>query len=358
MAKVEQPGQKTDGFQKFIAYMQVICIVFVVLGHSFHEYPDGANGKEMLMYRMMHSFRMATFVFVSGFLMAYTTVLAGRFPTPSRYLRSKMRRLLLPYLVLTLVTFVPRAMMNVMADDDIELSLQGLFKGMFYGGDMVIPFFWFVQASFILLVFSYAFIFFCIKQKVDKRLYLSGLLLLFIGLPSVEILHTDFFSINMVQELGLFFALGVIYAFYMRAVDKIVAWNSVSVFLVLTIAWSVSFFVSGGYWMNVLCGVFGVAMIISLAHILENRKIKILDHLIGANYMIFLLSWYCNVLSQQCLHHFVSLPWYVYSLLSLISGIYVPYIAYSYMQKRHDRKWVRGVAYLLGQNLQKRHSKL
>lgn len=359
MTKVEQsiPVGKVNGFQKFVAYMQVICIVLVVLGHSFHEYPDGANGKDMLMYRMMHSFRMATFVFVSGFLMAYTVILTNRLPVPSRFVFSKMRRLLLPYLVLTLVTFVPRALMNGAADDEIELSMYGLYRSVFFGADMVIPFFWFVQASFILLVFSYVFIFFSIRLKINKVVYLSILMLLFIGLPSLEILHTDFFSINMVQELGLFFVIGIIYAYYMPSVNKVVHWDSICLFIMLAMIWSVLFFLAENYWINILCSFFGVAMIISFAQILESRQIKILDHLIGANYMIFLLSWYCNVLFQQCLHHFVLLPWYVYSVLSLISGIYVPYLAYIYMQKRQEKKWSRRIAYLLGQNLQKRKPK-
>ena len=63
-------------YLKFIAYLQIIGIFLVVVGHSFHEYPDGDYGRSMLLYRMMHSFRMPLFMFVSGFLMVYTTRLA------------------------------------------------------------------------------------------------------------------------------------------------------------------------------------------------------------------------------------------------------------------------------------------
>lgn len=68
------PSRKQP-FLKFIAYLQVIGIILVVLGHSFHEYPDGNMGRSLLMYRMMYSFRMPLFMFVSGFLMVYTTKL-------------------------------------------------------------------------------------------------------------------------------------------------------------------------------------------------------------------------------------------------------------------------------------------
>ena len=60
---------KHNKYFLFIAYLQIIGIVLVVLGHSFHEYPDGHHGDTMLMYKMLHSFRMPLFIFVSGFLL-------------------------------------------------------------------------------------------------------------------------------------------------------------------------------------------------------------------------------------------------------------------------------------------------
>lgn len=70
-------------FIKYIAYLQVIGIILVVLGHSFHEYPDGDFGRSMLFYRMLFSFRMPVFLFVSGFLMVYTTRLRAPKARPS-----------------------------------------------------------------------------------------------------------------------------------------------------------------------------------------------------------------------------------------------------------------------------------
>ena len=89
-----------------------------------------------------------------------------------------------------------------------------------------------------------------------------------------------------------------------------------------------------------------------MAKILEHRNYGFLDHLIGANYLIFLLSWYCNVASQQVLSHFVALPWWVYSVLSLVSGIYVPWLGYRYLKTHSHSRWVRVAAFLLGQNIQ------
>ncbi|MDE6134813.1 MAG: acyltransferase family protein, partial [Muribaculaceae bacterium] len=63
------------GFLKFVAYLQIIGIILVVLGHSCHMYPDGNHGHSTLLYRMLFSFRMPLFMFTSGFLLILTTSL-------------------------------------------------------------------------------------------------------------------------------------------------------------------------------------------------------------------------------------------------------------------------------------------
>lgn len=55
--------------------MQIVGIMFVVLGHSFHEYPDGCHVASILVHRMIFSFHMPMFMFVSGFLLVLTTFL-------------------------------------------------------------------------------------------------------------------------------------------------------------------------------------------------------------------------------------------------------------------------------------------
>lgn len=65
-------------FFKFAAYLQIIGIILVVLGHSFHEYPDGAHGGKFILNAMLHSFRMPLFMFVSGFLMEFTTSISKK----------------------------------------------------------------------------------------------------------------------------------------------------------------------------------------------------------------------------------------------------------------------------------------
>ena len=333
--------------------MQIIGIILVVLGHSFHEYPDGDHGMSTMLYRMMYSFRMPTFMFVSGFLMVYTTHIRRIDPPAIKdFLTSKVKRLLLPFFVLSLVTFVPRAMMTGMADDEVSMSFDSLWKSLLYSGHMVIPYFWFLQASFVLLTVNYCVIYFAEKSKVTHWKTYSVLLAIALVLPASS--FSDFLSINSVVRLSVYFILGSAYSHYSAQVDRFIKWDSPWVMLAFVAVWSVSFmFFEGSAWM-ILCSITGICMCMSLAKILESRRIGVFDHLIGANYMIFLLSWYFNVATQQVLAAFVSLPWWIHTLMSLTAGIYIPYLFYRYMQSHPDSRIVRVSAYVLGQSLRKK----
>lgn len=342
-----------ERFVKFIAYMQVIGIILVVFGHSFHEYPDGNHGTSMLIYRMMFSFRMPTFMFVSGFLMAFTTFLRNDVSNLSykKFVKNKIKRLLIPYAVLTLVTFFPRAIMSPMADDAIEMSWAGLVRGFLYIGYMPVPLFWFIQASFLLLVFSFSIMYVTVRCGVNKYVGVCSLIVLFTMLPFFEISNVALFSIGYAVKYGLFFSCGIIYAISFKKIDTVVPFHRLTFLMVSGALWGILFFLTEQTVLYPLCQLAGIVMVISIAHIMEYRDIKVIDHLIGSNYMIFLLSWYFNVLTQQVLAHVIVLPWYIHTVLSIVFGIYIPYLFYRYLCAHQHLRGIRYVACLLGQNI-------
>ncbi len=343
-----------DGrFLRWVAYLQVIGIVFVVLGHSFHEYPDGQMGHTMLLYRMMYSFRMPLFMFVSGFLMVYTTFSRGRHTTWRKFAASKVRRLMVPFIVLSLITFVPRSFMSGIADDEIELSLGSLGQSLVFSGHLVVPLFWFLQASFTLLLVNYAVIAFARRQGWRDAYVYPALILGFTLLPLVPIGFGYVFAIGDAIRLGVFFVLGAAYARAHEAVDRVVPWTSWGMVAIVTAVWVMTFFLTENTDAAPVCSVSGIMMCISVAKMLEKYKVAVLDHLIGANYIIFLLSWFCNVISQQVLHHYTDLPWWVYTVLSLFSGIYVPWWFYRYLLHHPDGRLAYMATHLLGQSLRR-----
>ena len=338
-------------YLKFIAYLQIIGIIFVVLGHSFHEHPDGLFGHTSLVYRMMSSFRMPLFLFVSGFLMVFTMQMRGeRALTPGAFFNNKAKRLLIPFVVLSAVTYLPRASLSGMADDVIEISFWRFVRSFVFTEDLVIGYFWFIQANFLLLVVCYALLYWGIRNRLLSRYLYGGLVLIFVGLQFLPLPHIEFWSIWAVLHFGIYFVLGACYCGYSSVLDRYLPWDSISFFVLSVVVWGYCFFLMENTGFAPLCSLAGIMMCISFAKVLEVRGFDFLDHLIGTNYMIFLLSWYANVLCQQVTRHFVELPWWVYSIMSLVAGVYVPVLCYKLLQKHHGHKVARSAAFLLGQS--------
>lgn len=348
--------KSSSRFLKFIAYLQIIGIIFVVIGHSFHEYPDGQMGHSLLLYRMMYSFRMPLFMFVSGFLMVFTTELSCSHPSWTKFTYTKIKRLLLPFIVLTLVTFIPRSLMSGIADDNINFDFTSFIRSFTYTDSLVIPFFWFLQSSFTLLVFNYAILTLAKKANINSNITYTLIISLFIILPLLNLESNNFFSIKETVRLGIFFMCGAAYANYHPTIDRFIPWSSIPFCLTMIALWAISFFAYENTALINLCSFIGIVMCISAAKIMEKHNINMLDHLIGANYIIFLLSWYFNVLFQQVLHHFVELPWWIYTILSIISGIYIPWLFYRYMLNHPKSHLTYLATNLLGQSF-KQHRK-
>lgn len=151
--------------------------------------------------------------------------------------------------------------------------------------------------------------------------------------------------------MGIFFATGMAYCHWQTAIDRTLPWTSWWFTLLCGAIW-IALFNAGHSWLTgALTALAGTAMCISVSKLLVARHVRWLDHLTGANYIIFLLSWYMNVAFQQVLHHFVELPWWIYSALSIIAGIYVPWLALQLMIRHKHRRPAKIAAMLLGQKL-------
>ena len=338
-------------FLKFASYMQVVAIIFVVLSHSLHQYPDGNLGRTTYAYLISAALGVALFMFVSGMLLAYaSTPDQGSYTRFRSFTFAKCRRLLVPFVVLTLVTFVPRSLMSGYADDAITLSLGSLIGAFFDSQTLVIPYLWFLQSCFTLLVLCYAFLLLCAKLSVktffaDTVLLTIAVLLLRRG-PGIA-----FFSLGETMRFAIYFVCGIVYGQFMDRIDRIVPWTSCW-FLILSTAIFVALFMfAENPFAQTVSTLVAVVATISLTKILVRHNVRIFNHLVGANYMIFLLSWYFNVFAQQILSHYISLPWYIHTAMSLLMGIYLPWLAYRLMLRHRHTAAARHAATLLGQKL-------
>lgn len=343
----------SNNFLKFIAILQTIGIILVVFGHSFHEHPGGDMGFDMLIYRMFHSFRMPLFMFVSGFLMVFTTFKNDRKPLPSinKFFSNKAKRLLLPFIVISALVFIPRALLSDYADSEMDMSWKDLFDHLIFSGNAVIPYYWFLQASFILLICSYSFIWLGKRFNVPDYITFFSLFLVTLIIYFTHTPFDRYFSVSNVCDLGIFFTLGCMYCHLCETVDKFLPWDNLVFLLFCALVWGALFFLTEGSSWMFICSIMGILMCISLAKFLVKKQNTSFDHLFGTNYIIFLLSWFFNVATQQVLHHFIELPWFVYTIFSLVFGVYGPWLIFQIMRKHRSSRLMSRAAFLLGQKL-------
>ncbi len=335
-------------FLAFIAYLQILGIILVVFGHSIHEYPDGCHGMSLTIYWMLYSFRMPLFIFVSGFLLYFTNFTSGHKKKWKHFTLNKLKRLLIPYLVLELVTFFPRVKMSGIADDAIPLTLQSFIDSFLYSNQLTIPYFWFIQLSLLLLITVYGYLLLADRLHIPHGAAIIVMILFLGSIRYWPVTFPYFWALYKLPVFALYFGLGVGYAAYHKKIDELINWTSPFVAILLPTVWFITVYYTDLTWVG---SIFGIAMCISLTKLMVRYNIRIFNHLTGANYIIFLLSWYLNVACQQVLHHYTDFPWWVYTLLSLFAGIYVPWLAYRLMLRYRHRRHVKVVAFLLGQSL-------
>ncbi|MDE7120365.1 MAG: acyltransferase, partial [Muribaculaceae bacterium] len=228
-----------QGFLKYVAYLQAIGIILVVFGHSFHEYPDGDYGRTLTVYRMMYSFRMPLFLFVSGFLMVFTMRLRGASRRSwGAFAREKCVRLMIPLVFLSAVAYVPRVLMSHMADEPVELGLKPFVASFIDSSSLTIPYFWFLHVSFLLLLLTYGVVLVADRFKASR---VAALALLAVAIAAMWLLPVEWptvFSVNEAVRLGVYFVAGALFGELSEQVDRYVPWHSWRLFSVLALAWA------------------------------------------------------------------------------------------------------------------------
>lgn len=329
---------------KFISFLQILGVSLVVMEHSLHEYPIN-HGFSTDCFLLIESISMPLFVFLSGFLLNRSRCKTGKLKPYKQFFWGKCQRLLVPYLFLNAVTFIPRVIMSRYADDALELSFAQFFRSLIYSDQLVIVYFWFLPAIFFMLNITYWGI-----KSAGRHLnifYITMLIICLILNANISADDITFLSLGRTCNLFIFFTLGVIYAEYKSTCDLILSKQYMA--FVCAAIWLSCFYAPGdSYALHIACNVFGVAMCVAISHLLCTHSDMIM-RFEGFTYIIYLLSWYTCIASQQVLHSFTNFPWWVYSVIAFLTSIYIPWsigkLLYRYAP---TQRWARIALWLLG----------
>ena len=327
-----------------VSFLQAFGIVLVVLGHSHQGAPA-----DPLWHTWIYSFHMPLFMFISGFLLRYTNERKGisLATTPLRgFMWKKAKRLLVPYVVISSLAFVPKVLLSRFAARPLEFSLHDYAQMLIYPWDNVIVFFWFLPTLFLIffLVICGAHLLKHIHSEWLHGILLLALLLLHLFNPLKEI---RLLNINGVVNYLIYFALGYYVCRY--HITKHIN-NHLHPGLLLTGALSILFVtVIPNFWgKSLLMAANGILLSLLLGQLYVRKQWHFLHHLFGASYAIYLFSWFPQVASQQVLLALTHAPWQVGGLLAFFTGIYIPLLIYKWIVRHKKGRIGRYVALLAG----------
>lgn len=133
---------------KKISFLQTFGIILVVLGHT------EKTGTSFFIRDLIYSFHMPLFIFISGYLLKFTTEEKIGDIQLNTFVIKKFKRLIIPYLLISSLAYVPKYLLGKFALRPLELSLKDYILNMLYPWDNPIIFFWFLPTIFLIMLLT------------------------------------------------------------------------------------------------------------------------------------------------------------------------------------------------------------
>ena len=316
-----------------MSFMQAFGIILVVAGHSTYQLQQ--SGHMPAVRQWIYSFHIPLFFFISGYLLKYSNtrkdIQLSDMPVFGKngFITGKVRRLLVPYVIISSVAFIPKTMMSAIALRPVDMSVWSYLGMLLYPHTNVIGYFWFLPPLF--LIFCFTLLAAKTKMNINDSLLIVCLIAVSIVNPG-----TGFLGLDSALYNAVFFAAG--YMFRKHMLETVVGRHSATAAAV-TFTVSVALMYAPDTGIRYLLTSFnGILMSVALAHLYVAGRMRFLDHLDGASYTIYLLSWFPQVASQQILMSLVpGITWHVTTVLAFFSGLYVPLAVHRWVRKHCDK---------------------
>lgn len=322
------PQGKINSEDKRFNYIDILYLIGILLVVWGHSHPIDASWYGTWysdLNAFIYTFHMPMFFFIGGYLMVYSksVVKLGY----KKWINGKLLKFLIPYLVLTLLAFYPKAMLGD-TSDVVTLSIPYLLKTTF-----LIPrigvwgHFWFIPTFLILDILWGAWR--ANAEKSDK-IYRYGLIIGFLVSFALAVfpIRTDYFVLYDLSQVAIFYACGIITALIKPYLWDKTYKNLISVFLCAFVAFFL--YPYGNYKnfsmpiFNFIVGLCLVWICWSIAKLISNcGKFSIAEKLAKYNFTIFVYSWPAQSLLDVILRR-MGVNWLIIIAAMFVIGFIAP----------------------------------
>lgn len=300
---------------KKISFLQTFGIILVVLGHT------EKNGTSFFIRDLIYSFHMPLFIFISGYLLKFTTEGKIGDIQLNIFIIKKCKRLIIPYILISSLAYIPKYLLGKFAVRPLELSIKDYIFNMLYPWDNPIIFFWFLPTIFLIILFTVV-LYRVLKNKTEIILLLA----LVINIVSSKFLDIRFLNINGGLNYLIFFILGIYYLENENKFDRIFQKRNTSVFIITFIILIINTVIVFPTIkvLYIFIAVIGIIFSLSCSSIYLNSGYSFLERLKGKSFSIYLFSWFPQVFVRILGYQILNLSMTIVIPISLIMGIYIP----------------------------------
>lgn len=317
-----------------ISFLFVFATLLVVIGHS----DITMDFKELWVFKWVYTFHMPLFFLVSGFLFAFTNPKEKMLELNKvRFLQKKVKRLLLPYVFISSVIFVIKALFikSDQMQHPLTFEWDSYLNMLFFHP---VGFMWFLPTLFVIFVIFVSIYY----LKWNKCLQMGGVILCF--LLGAIVPDIPFFKISSAVYFSGYFALGIVYCTYKEQVDnflKRLRW------FILPVSFLLSAMLID---IALIAALIGILFSLSLSLTVESRCGKRVVTLSNYTYTVFLLSYFPQMFIRGPVAHAIpDVNQYVLSAISFVTGFCIPVLIGALVVRLKKRnKFIDSCALLIG----------
>lgn len=311
----------------FINYAYVIGAIFVVIGHST---PTGGSDAPIAIEHIrsfIYCFHMPLFFFVAGLLMKYTK--SESRPPYLKFVKDKAIKFLTPFVIFTLLGFIPKNILANYTNDNVSLSLNYFIKVFLSPRDNVWGHFWFLPTLLIIYIFSY------LLLNLDKHRIPMTIFVCFTALLAVFPIQIRWACLSDISEMLVFFCLGIMFGKavtqkYRDVFKLVIAIPFFILAIVIFVLYINIFYARYGYSsylyeaVKLIVGILMLYVAMYAAVMLSEHGNRFFNYLNGKTFTIYIISWPCQAFAEITLNRILGMPWYCVMAGMFIAGITIP----------------------------------